>query len=121
MAEIANYLLLGLLQGIFEWLPISSEGIVALCSQFLISDHQPVDIALFLHLGTIFAVLIYFREDWKNVFTLKDLKMIRFLIVSSSVSLSLGYFLYHNIRESAVGNGLLLIKCSHSSINRIFC
>jgi len=32
------FLILGIVQGIFEWLPISSEGVVALFSQWLIAD-----------------------------------------------------------------------------------
>ena len=60
-----DYIVLGILQGIFEWLPISSEGIVALLSQFL-QKGNPVDVALFLHLGTLLVVLIYrkFRQEF---------------------------------------------------------
>lgn len=103
------YVLLGILQGLLEWIPISSEGIVALVSQILAVDFNPVDTALFLHLGTLFAVLIYFRQDWIRILTLKDMKLLRFLIISSIFSLIVGYPVYITIRNIAIGNALLLL------------
>ncbi|UZE92926.1 MAG: undecaprenyl-diphosphate phosphatase [Candidatus Nealsonbacteria bacterium] len=104
-----TYVFLGIIQGIFEWFPISSEGIVALSSQFLVKNINPIDIALFLHLGTVFAVLIYFRKDWKEVFMLRNYKLLRFLIISTLVSLVIGYPLYNVVKNVIIGNSLLLI------------
>ncbi|MCK4781826.1 undecaprenyl-diphosphate phosphatase [Candidatus Parcubacteria bacterium] len=104
-----DYIILGVLQGIFEWIPISSEGVVAFASQFLKIQANPVDMALFLHLGTFFAVLIYFRNDWKQVFILKNSKLIQFLIISTFISLIVGFPFYKLVRNMAVGNVLLLI------------
>lgn len=104
-----DYILLGIIQGIFEWIPISSEGIVALTGQFLAENLNPIDVALFLHFGTIFAVLIYFRKDWKEVLTLKDRKLFRFLFLSTLISLLVGYPLYRAVRNIVVGNFLLVI------------
>lgn len=104
-----DYIILGIIQGIFEWIPISSEGIVALTSQFLAININPIDIALFLHLGTLFAVLIYFRKDWKEVLTLKDRKLFRFLFLSTFISLIVGFPLYRVVRNMVVGNSLLVI------------
>ena len=104
-----NYVFLGIIQGIFEWIPISSEGVVALASQFLIKEMNPVDLALFLHLGTFFAVLIYFRKDWLQVLKLKDLVLLRFLIISTIVSGIIGFALYYLVRDITVGGSLLLL------------
>jgi undecaprenyl-diphosphatase len=104
-----DYIFLGVLQGIFEWLPISSEGIVALTSNFLKKDINPIDIALFLHLGTLLAVMIYFWRDWKEVLTLRAPKFLRFLIISTIISLAIGYFLYNAISNVATGATLLLL------------
>jgi len=104
-----DYVILGTLQGIFEWLPISSHGIVALVSQFLAKEFNPIDLALFLHLGTLLAILIYFRKDWKEVLTLNNPKLLRFLIIATPISLAIGYPLYKLVREIAVGSTLLLI------------
>jgi len=104
-----NYAFLGILQGIFEWIPISSEGIVALVSDFLIEGINPIDVALFLHLGTLFAVLIYFRKDWIEVLTLKNLQLLKFLIVATIVSLLIGFPLYRLVKSMIIGNTILLI------------
>ena len=63
---------MGIIQGIFEWIPVSSEGIVALSSQFFSLNANPVNTAIFLHLGTLLAVMIYFWKDWKGILALKN-------------------------------------------------
>ena len=59
-------IILGIIQGITEWLPISSEGVIVLVAKNFF-DEQALEIiikqALFLHLGTFLAALIYFRKD----------------------------------------------------------
>ena len=104
-----TYIFLGVLQGLFEWVPISSEGIIALTSQFFAKETNPIDVALFLHSGTLLAVLIYFRRDWKEVLRLKNTKLARFLIISTLVSLAVGYPTYRLVKSMVIGNGLLLI------------
>lgn len=104
-----EYLLLGILQGIFEWLPISSEGIVALTSSFFLKTINPIDLALYLHLGTFFAVLVYFYKDWKKILLLKDKKTFKFLTVVTLISLVIGGLLYFLIKEIAFGKWFLII------------
>ena len=103
------YLFLGALQGIFEWLPVSSEGVVALASQSLGLAVNSVDLALFLHLGTLFAVLVYFKKDWQEILNFKKRELLRFLLISSLVSLLVGYPLYQLVRETTLSSGLLII------------
>lgn len=104
-----EYIILGIAQGIFEWLPISSEGIIALMSNYLVSELNPVDVALFLHLGTLLAVIIYFWKDWKKVILLKDKKMLSFLIIATIASLIVGYPVYRTVKNIAIGTTLLFI------------
>jgi len=103
-----NYILLGVLQGVFEWLPVSSEGVVALASKFLMIA-EPIDMALFLHLGTLFAAVIYFRNDWKEILAGKNRELQRFLIISTAISLVIGFILYSVAKNWAIGGGLLLL------------
>ncbi len=100
---------IGVLQGFFEWLPISSEGVVALTVQFLDIKSNPVDIALFAHFGTLLSALVYFRKDWKEVLTFKNKDLLKFLTIATFVSLLVGFFLYGVVRNFALGSGLLLI------------
>jgi len=104
-----DYVILGIIQGIFEWIPISSQGIVAIASQFLIKEVHPLEMALFLHLGTLLAVLIYFRKEWIEVFRFKNISLLRFLVVSAAISGIVGFALYVLIKNIALGNGLLVI------------
>lgn len=61
--EIA--ILLGVIQGVFEWLPISSEGLVATTYSNLWNRplDEGVEYALWLHIGTAPAVIVIFWRD----------------------------------------------------------
>ncbi|MFC7166932.1 undecaprenyl-diphosphate phosphatase [Halospeciosus flavus] len=64
-------LAVGVLQGIFEWLPISSEGnITIVLSALGRSPEEVVAFALFLHLGTALSATVYYRGDIWDVLTL---------------------------------------------------
>ena len=104
-----EYVLLGALQGIFEWIPISSQGLMTIFSSFIVTDINSIDFSLFLHLGTMFAVLIFFRKDWINLILLRDKELLRFFIIASIVSLSLGFVVYKTIGDIAIGSGLLFL------------
>jgi undecaprenyl-diphosphatase len=54
---------LGVLQGITEFLPISSSGHLALVEFFLGIEEAGLAFDVALHLGTLLGVLIYFRRD----------------------------------------------------------
>lgn len=60
-------LLLGLLQGATEFLPVSSSGHLAIAQHFISGFSQPgLLFDVLLHLGTMLAVVIYFRTDlWR--------------------------------------------------------
>lgn len=56
-------LFLGLLQGLTEFLPISSSGHLILIPAFFDWEDQGVGFDLAVHLGTLLAVVMYFRQD----------------------------------------------------------
>ncbi|MBU0481673.1 MAG: undecaprenyl-diphosphatase UppP [Proteobacteria bacterium] len=57
-------ILLGILQGATEFLPISSSGHLALAEHFLGLEEAGLSFDVALHLGTLLAILIYFRKDF---------------------------------------------------------
>lgn len=109
MTDIINYIILGFLQGIFEWIPISSEGVVAIAAQYLKAGVNPVDFALFLHAGTLLAALCYYWRDWARVLAFKDWPLIKFLIITTVISLPVGFIINDLTAENAIGAGLLLL------------
>ena len=62
-----EYILLAILQGLFEWLPISSSGQTILISTNILGIENPFSLAIWLHLGTTLAVSLKFRKDFINI------------------------------------------------------
>lgn len=63
-------LILGALQGLTEFLPISSSGHLILMEHFLkvpIPTSELITFDIFLHGGSLFAILIFFWKDWVKV------------------------------------------------------
>jgi undecaprenyl-diphosphatase len=58
-------LVVGVLQGVFEWLPISSEGNIAIYLTAVegLSPSAATEFALFLHAGTALAATVYYRGE----------------------------------------------------------
>jgi len=62
--SIIHAVLLGLLQGLTEFLPVSSSGHLAIVQNFLPGFEQPgLVFDVMLHVGTMFAVILYFRQE----------------------------------------------------------
>ncbi len=64
--QIFQTLFLGLIQGVSEWLPISSTAHLKLTEKYLGLATTPL-FNLVLHLGTMVVVLFFFRCDIKNI------------------------------------------------------
>ena len=85
---------LGLLQGLVEWLPVSSEGVVAgvYALIFDASLDEAVGFALWLHVGTVPSVLIALRRDIIDIVReyltrpQTPSPTVRFLVVATLVS-----------------------------------
>jgi undecaprenyl-diphosphatase len=60
-------LLLGVIQGLTEFLPISSTAHLVLAPTFFGFAEPPHAFDVALHIGTLVAVLIYFRADWARL------------------------------------------------------
>ncbi len=102
---IIQQIILGLIQGITEWLPISSSAFITLIMSnfYNITDiSKLIHTSLFLHLGTFFAALIYFRKDiWnltKNIFNYKysnkkTKNILKFLFITTLISGIIGIIL----------------------------
>ncbi len=61
--ELLKAIVLGLVQGLTEFLPISSSGHLVLGSELLHFQEQGLAFDIFLHLGTLLSVCIVFRQE----------------------------------------------------------
>lgn len=119
---------LGLIQGLAEFLPISSSGHLVLARELLgMQSPENVTFEVFLHLGTLFAVLVYYRktifELTKSIFYWKDTaqnqhhrynrQLILYLILATlatgAIYLSLGSYLEAMFQKPLVVAFMLLI------------
>ena len=90
-------LVLSLVQGITEFLPISSSSHLILISKYFNFDSQSLSIDVSLHIGSFLAVIFYFYKDIINFY---ENKILFFKIFISSIPIMLvGFFL---IKSGAV-------------------
>lgn len=66
--EIIQSAILGVVQGLGEFLPISSTAHLILMPYFFNWQDPGLAYDVALHLGTLIAVLMYFYKDWINIF-----------------------------------------------------
>jgi len=91
--------ILGVVQGITEFFPISSSGhLVVIQSLFGLKEELAFDV--FLHFGTLAAILIYFRKD--IIALLKDIKLV-LLIITASIPTTIIGFLFKDAVEKFFG------------------
>ena len=125
-------IILGLAQGLSEFLPISSSGHLALLQYFFgIEGESVLAFAVLLHLGTLISVFIVYRKDiwalfvelcmvFKDVFTGKGLRInanptrrLGFMIIVATIPTGLIGILFNDLFESmyssliSIGTGLL--------------
>ena len=82
--------ILSIIQGITEFLPISSSSHLILVSSYLNFSNKSLPIDISLHIGSFFAVIFYFRIDIFNFFKNKQLFL---KIILSSIPVMLVGFL----------------------------
>ena len=97
MMKLEHSILLGAIQGITEWLPISSsaQGILVMINYLGMSPKSAFHYIGILHFGTLLAVILKFRRDLRSMLLGKDNKLLAFLTVStlaSMISGSVSYF-----------------------------
>lgn len=139
---IIQALILGLIQGLTEFLPISSSGHLVIGQKLLGLSQPPVLFDILVHVGTLTAIFIFFRKIiWqltkKTVETIKAKaipKEATVIIIGTIPAVIIGFFLYPFLEIifssiTLVGIALVItsillfstifIKKSHKKINQI--
>ena len=102
--EVLQILILSTIQGLTEFLPISSSAHLIISSSILGQKTQSITVDIFAHGGSLFAVIIYFRAELANA--LKDYKFsssdsfLNKLFLGSFPILIIGFFFREFISEN---------------------
>lgn len=115
--RIWEAVLLGLVQGITEWLPVSSEGVITLVYAVAFDNPLPdaLAFAFWLHLGTAVSVLIMLRIEVlavvQNILRnpLAPNKPALFLLVATIVSAMVGFPMLLGIEELSKHIGFMVM------------
>lgn len=91
----AQIVILGIIQGFAELLPVSSSAHVILAERLMGLDPSKPEMTfllVMLHTGTMFAVLLYFFSRWRSLFTAIESRatIIRALVVATLSTAALG-------------------------------
>lgn len=124
---MANWLLgvvLGAIQGVSEWLPVSSKTQVIIASTFLfgLGIKDAYALGLFLEAGTFIAALYYFRsEAWKILKALvgrsdeEGRMLLKFLVIVTALTAVVGVGIYvtalSSISGPVIGIPMILLGC----------
>jgi len=107
--------LLGVVQGISEWLPISSKTqILIVSSLFLgLTFSEGYTLGLFLEIGSFIAAVIYFRKEVLLVLkslvgrgTPEGLLLLKYLVVLTLITGVMGVVIYVGVSSLNLGNAI---------------
>ncbi len=114
-------ILLGAIQGITEFLPISSSAHLVLAPYFFKFNEQVLSSTMFdaiLHGGSLLSILIYF---WKSILELMNKKRLILYIIVSTIPTFVAGFLIEPIKDSYLrGVTLIAVNMIIFSIYMIF-
>lgn len=90
--EILHSIILGAVQGLTEFWPISSTAHLALFPWFFNWQDPGLTFDVALHLGTLVAIIIFFWQDWKSIFKPENRYLLWFIIIGTIPGALAGYF-----------------------------
>ena len=90
--NLIEVIILSAVQGISEFLPISSSAHLILVSSLYQFKSSSLLIDISLHLGSLFAIIYFFRKDLLDIKNNK--RLLSLIIVGSIPLITVGYILY---------------------------
>ena len=82
---------LSIIQGVTEFLPISSSAHLVLYSHFFNFNYDNLSLDISLHLGSLIAIIFYFRKEIVNF--ISNIKLLFFITLGSLPTLLAGFML----------------------------
>jgi len=117
--DLIQLILISLIQGISEFLPISSSAHLVLLPKLMSWNDQGLSIDIAAHLGSLLAVIYYFRTDFINIvvngfgpvfgskYARVDYKLF-WLIILASLPALIGGFIFHDVISTYLRNPLVV-------------
>lgn len=114
MVTLIEVLILAVVQGLTEWLPVSSSGHLVIAQKYL-GLSLPIVFSVMLHVGTLVVVLMVFRKDIAKIikalikrdFETEEGKLV-LLIAVGSVPIALIGFVFYDFFKSLFDNLLVV-------------
>src|SRR5215475_12070567 len=112
--------ILALVQGLTEFLPISSTAHLYLSSWLLGWQTESLSFDIMLHLGTLIAVLVYFLRDWLQIIgqalgvdaggsnELRQNRALLWLLVIGSIPVGVAGLLFNKQAETTWRNPVVM-------------
>jgi undecaprenyl-diphosphatase len=113
MSELISALIVAIVQGFTEWLPISSSGHLVLFEKILEMDSGGLVFDVALHFGTLMAVFVYFGKDIMDI--MRDFFLFKFDTENGKLGV---YLLIATIPAGVFG--LLLHTTFENAFNNLF-
>ena len=112
MLSSVEILILAVIQGVFEFLPVSSFAHLVIVSRYYAFNNQNLLIDICLHLGSLIAIIFYFRKDLLDF--IKNKNFLIKILVGTIPIIPIGYILYqtgliNNLRSLEVIGWMSLI------------
>ncbi|MFW5998646.1 MAG: undecaprenyl-diphosphate phosphatase [Bacillota bacterium] len=112
--EVIKAILLGIIQGITEFLPISSSGHLVILQKIMGITEGNLILNVSLHFGTLIPILIIFWNDIKDIILLRSEKkhLIKLIIIGSVPTAFIGLYLeqfFERIFSSVLLTGFMLL------------
>ena len=114
MGEFLRAVLLGVVQGLTEFIPVSSSGHLVLVPHFVDIETPGIAFDVALHVGTFAAVVLYFRTDLRNLLAaligVGDRAFVAYnrrlalLLVVGSIPIAVVGLLLRDVFEAAFGS-----------------
>jgi len=106
--SILEALILGIVQGISEFLPVSSSGHLTLLQRVFGLDEEMLTFDIFVHVGSLVAILVVFWRDVWELIKKPICKMNGLLIVGTIPAVIAGLFLRNIMRGGIFDSGIWL-------------
>lgn len=100
MPESIKILILAILQGVAEFLPISSSGHLVLVERVLKTHSEIVLLTVALHAGTLLSILIFYRREWLGLLLNPAQRRTAGLVIAGTLPLvGVGLFLKNIVEQ----------------------